>query len=463
MSANKTFPLGGIAIIEQIEKHYGLFSGLFGGFKGRMKNLIPCVKLLIYNKLTHSVSIHQIRKTYPDEMIERLGATSIPSERTLYRTLERIGRFFPILLSSYVLFIMEHGLADSHQFIDFSSTYIEGNLAEFAKYGYSRDRRPDKMQINFGISTGMNNIPTALTIHKGNTQDTKMMKEMLKFVKVVVEKDSMLIFDTGANTRANKKTIVDDGNNYLTLKAKKVNSYKDHIRFFMANHRENLSVGFEVNDRHYSCVKRNVGGEVNYIYFCPELCKTHLKNKERKFRRNKETGNKLLRKRKIDRLPSDSGWVELVPRLQHTLLEIENPYINGIEGFFILESSVDEDPEKMLCLYKNRDKAEKFIRNLKEGIEIRPLRHWSRWSIIGIFFISFLANFLINLTQLMRNASKTKNVKLLKKSLINLSLTVVYPKRGFRFHVLSNVSEEILDIFGDFVWKYEDKSLKLRW
>jgi len=319
------------------------------------------------------------------------------------------------------------------------------------------------MQINFGISTGMNNIPTALTIHKGNTQDTKMMKEMLKFVKVVVEKDSMLIFDTGANTRANKKTIVDDGNNYLTLKAKKVNSYKDHIRFFMANHRENLSVGFEVNDRHYSCVKRNVGGEVNYIYFCPELCKTHLKNKERKFRRNKETGNKLLRKRKIDRLPSDSGWVELVPRLQHTLLEIENPYINGIEGFFILESSVDEDPEKMLCLYKNRDKAEKFIRNLKEGIEIRPLRHWSRWSIIGIFFISFLANFLINLTQLMRNASKTKNVKLLKKSLINLSLTVVYPKRGFRFHVLSNVSEEILDIFGDFVWKYEDKSLKLRW
>ena len=132
MTSNKTFPLGGVAIIEQIEKHYGLFSELFDGFKGRMKNLIPCVKLLICNKLTHSVSIHQIRNTYPDEMIERLGATSAPSERTLYRTLERIGRYFPVLLSSYVLFIMEHGLADSLQFIDFSSTYIEGNLAEFA-------------------------------------------------------------------------------------------------------------------------------------------------------------------------------------------------------------------------------------------------------------------------------------------------------------------------------------------
>jgi len=463
MTSNKTFPLGGLVMIEQIEKHYGLFSDLFDGFKGRMKNLIPCVKLLVCNKLTHSVSIHQILNTYPDEMIEKLGATSTPSERTLYRTLERVGRYFPVLFSLYILFIKEHNLADSRQFIDFSSTYIEGSLAEFAEYGYSRDRRSDKMQINFGISTGMNNIPTALTIHKGNTQDKTMMKEMLKFVKLVVEKDSMLIFDTGANTRANKKKIVDDGNNYLTLKAKRINSYKDHIRFFMKKHRKNRFAEFIVKERHYSCVKRRIGDEVNYIYFCPELCKTHLKNKERKFLRNKETGNKLLKKRKNEFLPSDKGWVELVPRLQQTLVEIENPYFNGIEGFFILESSVDEDPEKILRLYKKRDKAEKFIRNLKEGIEIRPLRHWSRWSIIGIFFISFLANFLINLTQLMSKASKTRNVKLLKKSLINLSLTVVYPKKGFRFHVLSNVSEEILDIFGNFVWKYEDKSLKLRW
>ena len=44
---------------------------------------------------------------------------------------------------------------------------------------------------------------------------------------------------------------------------------------------------------------------------------------------------------------------------------MENPYITGIEGFFILESSVDAEAEKLLKLYKERDKAEKFIRNLK--------------------------------------------------------------------------------------------------
>jgi len=56
-----------------------------------------------------------------------------------------------------------------------------------------------------------------------------------------------------------------------------------------------------------------------------------------------------------------------------------------------------------------------------------------------------------------------KNVKVLKKSLINLSLTIVYPPNGFRFHILSNVTPRILAIFGDFIGCYEDKSLNLRW
>ena len=73
-------------------------------------------------------------------------------------------------------------------------------------------------------------------------------------------------------------------------------------------------------------------------------------------------------------------------------------------------------------------------------MELRPLRHWNKWAIIGIFFVSFLANLLINLT-----------------------LTAVYPKNGFKFTVLSNVSPQILTILGDFVWKFHDKSLDLRW
>ena len=78
---------------------------------------------------------------------------------------------------------------------------------------------------------------------------------------------------------------------------------------------------------------------------------------------------------------------------------------------------------------------------------------------------SFLANLLINLTLFLRRklSGRLKNVKLLKKFLINLTLTVLYPKNRFKFTVLSNVSPQILSILGDFVWKYGDKTPDLRW
>ena len=380
--------------------------------------------------------------------MKKLGIKEKTSERTLYRVLERIGKFFPVLLERYQQFLKESGLADNRQIIDFSSTYLEGEKAEFASYGYSRDKRPDKMQINFGIATGINGIPTAITIQRGNVQDKKHMKQMLKVISKVLPENSLLIFDAGANTKKNKHDIRGIKHHYLTLKPKKVRKYKKYIQFFRKNF--GSVEEFEMNERHYYCIKKREGDEILYIFFCPELYEDQIKAKERKFEREKERGNKILKKRKKEKIPSDKGWVELVPYLQKTILNLENPYITGIEGFFILESSVDAE-------------AEKFIRNLKEGIELHPVRHWNKWCIIGIFFICFLANFLINLTLILDKFSPVKNVKVLKKSLINLSMTVVYPPNGFRFHILSNVTPKILAIFGDFIRRYEDKSLNLRW
>lgn len=468
MNTNKAFSLGGIVMIDKVEKTYGVFSNIFKEIGGNTKNFIPQVKLLVYNRLTHSVSEHQILNTYPAECMEKLGMKKkVPAERGLYRTLERIGKNFPIVHSRYQHLIKKHKLVDSKQVIDFSSTYLEGNKAELGEYGYSRDRRPDKPQINFGISTGINNIPTALTIQKGNVQDKKHMKTILNLVPKVIPKASLLIFDAGANSKVNKEKIRKMGYHYLTLKAKQVKTYKKHINYFRGKLNEGMVKHiFEMNNRHYYCCcvnKKEGGGEINYIFFCPELYSTQIKIKEKKFKRQKEKGNKMLRKRKTEKIPSDKGWVELIPQLQKTLFAMDNPYINGTEGFFILESSVDTEPRKILGLYKERDKAEKFIRALKEGLELRPIRHWNKWCIIGLFFVCFLTNFLINLTLFLSRNPVVKNVKLLKKYLINLTETVVYPRNGFRFHVLSNVSPQILSIFGVFVWRYRDKSLSLRW
>jgi len=165
----------------------------------------------------------------------------------------------------------------------------------------------------------------------------------------------------------------------------------------------------------------------------------------------------------LDMFISKEGYIISKGSLQTTLADIENPFITGLEGYFILESSLDEDPYVILKLYKEKDKAEKLIRDMKEGTELRPIRHWSRLAIIGYLVIIFLTNCLINLTLFLAKNPVVKNVKLLKKYLNNLTLTVVYPKNKFRFSVLANISEEIESILGDWLDKYRDKSLELRW
>ena len=87
------------------------------------------------------------------------------------------------------------------------SAYFEGNKSELGTLGYSRDNQPGKEQLTFGIATGINEIPTALTIQKGNLQDKKHFKFILKAVKNILEKNSLLIFDCGANTKLNKNSI----------------------------------------------------------------------------------------------------------------------------------------------------------------------------------------------------------------------------------------------------------------
>ncbi len=103
---------------------------------------------------------------------------------------------------------------------------------------------------------------------------------------------------------------------------------------------------------------------------------------------------------------------------------------------------------------------------MKEGAELRPIRHWSKLAIRGYLLIVFLTNCIINLTRFLRGKPadwKVKNLKLLKKYLNNLTRTIVYPKRGFKFTILSNKSPEIREILGDFLLKYEGKSIELRW
>lgn len=462
MNQNVTYSIGNLALIEKADDMLdGYLDRILSPIAGRVKDLPAKVKVLMYNRLGDCLPINHIND-YPDELFYEAGCTKVPKDRSMNRVLERLGKGFGVVLQKHQEVLVEHDLVSDKQHVDFSSTYFEGAAEEVGEYGYSRDNQPNKKQITFGVSTGINSIPTALTIQRGNTQDKKHFRFMLRAAEAALPQSSMLIFDCGGNTKANKMMIRKRGYHYLTLKAKKVGPYKTAIRSFRMQPKQE----FEMNGKLYQCVKRRRGDEIEYIYLSMDLLNDQVKAKQRRYEREKSRNAALAKKAKrgkpIGRYYCEEGIV-IAKGILQTRLDETNPYINGVEGFFILESSVDTDPDWILALYKDRDKAEKLIRNIKEGTELRPIRHWNKWTIIGYVLLIFLTNFIVQLTQLRSESRFTTNVKRLKKKLTNLTLTVVYPPNGFRYRILANENDEIKAFLGDAIERFRDKSLPMRW
>jgi len=462
MRQNVTFSIGSVALIEKADAQTGFFKTVFEGLGGRARDFVPAIKLLMANKLEESVSIHRILDFTPDEKLKALGFKKKISERTLNRTLERLGEKCQFIIDNYQKWVKKNKLDDKTQNVDFSSSYFEGNDCKLAKLGYSRDHEPGKPQITYGISIGANKIPTALTIQKGNVNDRKHMKVMLKLCSKILAPASLLVFDCGGNTKENKQKILKLGFNYLTLRGKKVGPYKEAIAFFNAEeNREKI----EHNDSVCLCAMRPKDGEFQYVFFSQRLAEDQLAKKERKFRRELEKGVSLEKKvkagKELGRHVYENGWIISEGKLQKVLGKIENPYVNGLEGFFILESSLDLQPSEILRLYREKDVVEKFIRDLKEGAEMRPIRHWSKNAVVGYILLVFLTNALANLTHFLTKNPLVKNLKLLKKYLNNLTVTVVYLKNWFRLTVVSNFSAEMKALFGDFIKKYGEIEPKI--
>jgi transposase len=451
---NVAFGIGSVALIDKADAQTGFFKTVFGSIGGKARDFIPAIKLLMVNKLEESVAIHRLLDFMPIEKLSLLGFRKGISDRTLNRTLERLGEKSQFIIDYYQQWVKENKLNDQIQNVDFSSSYFEGNDCTLAKLGYSRDHQPGKPQITYGISIGANRIPTALTIQKGNVNDRTHMKKMLNLCTRILIPKSLLVFDCGGNTKKNKEKILKLGFHYLTLRGKKVGPYREAISFFKASTQEKI----EINDSVCFCTKRERNMEFQYIFFSQKLADDQLAKKKRKFKRELEKGvsleKKVLAGKELGRQVYDKGWIISEGKLQKTVGKVENPYITRIEGFFILESSLDLEASEILRLYREKDVVEKFIRDLKEGAEMRPIRHWSDAAVIGYVLLVFLTNAIVNLTLLLSKNPLVKNLKVLKKYLNNLTVSVIYPKGWFKIEAITNFSDEMRALFGDFLKKY---------
>jgi Transposase DDE domain len=66
---------------------------------------------------------------------------------------------------------------------DLSSSWVEGSRCELAAYGYSRDGKKGKAQIEYGLLTDPEGRPVAVRVFAGNTGDPKTFPEAVDAVR----------------------------------------------------------------------------------------------------------------------------------------------------------------------------------------------------------------------------------------------------------------------------------------
>ena len=66
---------------------------------------------------------------------------------------------------------------------DVSSSYLEGHCCELAHHGYSRDHRPDRPQIVYGLLCAADGAPVAIEVFEGNTSDPKTLTAQVETLR----------------------------------------------------------------------------------------------------------------------------------------------------------------------------------------------------------------------------------------------------------------------------------------
>jgi transposase len=445
---NICFPIGTILAVEQLYDVLD-FSTVFGKHKKNGIDINSLIKSLTSYKLTDNFSISKAHDWINRD--EVLGIFNLEefSERTLYRVLETLGNNRETIISDiqdrlFARYDFEHTNIN----MDWTSIVLYGDKSPIGKYGYSRDHRPDKKQITVGITELADpiNVPIGITVEQGNLHDQKHFRKTYQQVNKRLKQGSLVVFDKGAHSIENTAMIMADDLQYLT--ARKLNKSDDKIIANFGNY--SLEI-VDSEDGIYG-LKIVKPSSVNYFYFSEKLQREQLESRARKIIRQIEEAKEIQESiDKNKKLPKkfriNNALVDVVYSLQTKLVDLdeeeaikllEEHLITGREGFFCLKSSKNLTLKEALQTYRKKDSVEKIINSLKNEIEIKPLRVWSDASVYGAVIIGFIAQLFISLMRYEFNELKHKSTKFIKKSLLNLTVTVDFMKGRSKKYIYAN-------------------------
>ena len=372
------------------------------------------IELLAVNRLVDPGSEWRLHRQWfdqsaMDELLEEDFA--VASKDRLYRCLDRLLPHKPELFRHLkqrwqTLFGAQFELL----LYDLTSTYVEGaaELNPKAKRGYSRDGRPDCLQVIIGLVITTEGFPIAYEVMEGNTADSTTLRGFLDRIEQQYG-------------RAQRVWIMDRGIPTEALLAQ-LRASEREIRYLVGTPRGLLNKHEQaLLDRPWQKVNEAV--EVKLLPQDGEvlvLAKSHGRQaKERAIRRRKLA--RLLRKlRAMQQRPP--GRDQLLLRLgaakteagrafQFVQLHLPKPgeavtrqtfgfrldkrkfqQAELRDGHYLLRTNLSaEDPEQLWKLYMQLTQIEAAFRCLKTDLKIRPIHHQLEQRVDAHILIAFLS------------------------------------------------------------------------
>jgi Transposase DDE domain len=122
------------------------------------------------------------------------------AEREVYEALDWLVEQQPRIEAA---FAKKHLVDGTLVLYDVSSSYMEGRCCALAKHGYSRDHRPDRPQIVYGLLCAPDGTPVAVEVFEGNTADPDTIRDQIERLKRRFELSHVaLVGDRGMITSA---------------------------------------------------------------------------------------------------------------------------------------------------------------------------------------------------------------------------------------------------------------------
>ena len=372
------------------------------------------LRLLVVNRLLDPGSeFHIHRQWFVDSAMDELLETdfAVAGKDRLYRCLDRV------LKHKQELFVwLKQKWADLFHadfevlLYDLTSTYFEGEMEQNpkAKRGYSRDKRPDCLQLVIALVITPDGFPLAYEVMNGNTSDRKTLRGFLKKIEDTYGKARRVwVMDRGVPTEEILKEMRQPERQTFYLVGTPKGRINQHEKKWLdlpwQKIRDSVEVKLYQHEGELYVLAKSEGRQAKEIAMRRKRL-ARLLRKLRTMRKSLPKRDPLLLR--IGAAKKEAGrafgFVKIqIPQADQAVtretfsFQVDKAKLKATEqrdGHYLLRSNLTgEDPAVLWTRYVQLTQIESVFRCLKSELSIRPIHHQLEHRADAHILIAFLA------------------------------------------------------------------------